>query len=425
MPRVLLNDWHVSTLLSMAGVGPIGEGSPLRSLHSYPRPIAPGEPDWGYLVDKRLVVDDGDGWRVNSVVAGVLRACATPDEVVHVGVGDEENPGFSVVRRGELVAECTIARAGTTKLYFPLTRSDVILSMISALSGDDDPGAPKPSGFHFVGRAEDAFVLGAALRELRSDTLPFTTVAGLKQAVARYALEPKLTIGFTVIGHGDAMEGLATSPRKVDAAIKRLVAEGHLKLVRDKLKVSAPAEAALTKWPTGIFALNHVEVAGGVAKSKVMQAMRVGGRTLVFRPRLRPGHTPEFEWSEVTKRELRALVAGMLLRDEELEAFLGAKRVPAGAAKKAAAARPAPRRAPAPAAVVAAAPEPAPWAPSHAVPAGGMAAWATPDGSQPAVATLDPALPVQVIEQHNGWAHIVCSNGWEAWVNGGQLTPGV
>src|SRR5687767_10306419 len=99
MPAYILNDWHVGTLLSLAGIDPPVDGSPLRALRTYPRPIAPGEPDWGYLADKQLVMPNGSGWRVNQVMAGVLQACARPDDVVHIGVNDDENPGFSVVRR--------------------------------------------------------------------------------------------------------------------------------------------------------------------------------------------------------------------------------------------------------------------------------------------------------------------------------------
>ncbi len=58
---------------------------------------------------------------------------------------------------------------------------------------------------------------------------------------------------------------------------------------------------------------------------------------------------------------------------------------------------------------------------THAVPARGMPAWTNPDPTYPAVATLDPWLPVQVLEWWGEWAHIRCSNGWEAWVNGRLL----
>ena len=74
-----------------------------------------------------------------------------------------------------------------------------------------------------------------------------------------------------------------------------------------------------------------------------------------------------------------------------------------------------------------AAPAPAPPTPSftvtHVVPRKGLPAWATPDPTHPAVATLDPGLGVQLIAWWGEWAHIRCSNGWEAWVNGRLLIP--
>lgn len=468
MPGFVLNDWHVGTLLSLAGIDPPVDGSPLRALRTYPRPIAPDEPDWGYLVDKKLVVPDGAGanagWRVNQVMAGVLRACAHPDDVVHIGIGDSTHPGLSIARRGGLVSECTISpRSGTTKLYFPLSRSAVLLSLIGALSGDDAAdvaaGAPKPSGFRFRGKAEDAFVLSAALRELRCGTPQPMSVPELKEAVQQYAQNAALTVGYAVMGHADVMEAMAGSTRKADAAIKRLVAAGHLKMVREKVKVAPVAEAVLTKWPTALFSITHVELRPGGAVSRVMQVMRVGGRTLVFRPLQHGGQAPEFEWAEATRRQLRALVSAMLLRDDELEAFVAGKRLtPAQVAAKAKVAKaakvaaakaakstaktvakttkaarsrssspspaPAPARAPARSPVAAPVAAAAVWAPTHAVPPGGMPAWAAPDGTQAIAATLDAGLPVQVVEETTGWAHVVCSNGWEAWVDASLLVIG-
>ncbi len=60
---------------------------------------------------------------------------------------------------------------------------------------------------------------------------------------------------------------------------------------------------------------------------------------------------------------------------------------------------------------------------THVVPRKGLPAWATPDPTHPAVATLDPGLGVQLIAWWGEWAHIRCSNGWEAWVNGRLLIP--
>ena len=64
-----------------------------------------------------------------------------------------------------------------------------------------------------------------------------------------------------------------------------------------------------------------------------------------------------------------------------------------------------------------------PWAPSHVVPAGGLAAWRTPDPAGPVIARLDPGLPVLVTERAGDWAHVGASNGWAGWVDGRSLLP--
>jgi hypothetical protein len=80
--------------------------------------------------------------------------------------------------------------------------------------------------------------------------------------------------------------------------------------------------------------------------------------------------------------------------------------------------------------LVAAPPPPPPPPPSapeatfhatHVVPAAGLAAFASHDASLPPVATLDPWLPVQVLERWGDWAQIACSNAWSAWVDGRLL----
>jgi hypothetical protein len=50
-----------------------------------------------------------------------------------------------------------------------------------------------------------------------------------------------------------------------------------------------------------------------------------------------------------------------------------------------------------------------------------MPAWNSPDPSQPPAATLGPWLEVQVLEQVGSWANILCSNGWQGWVDSRQL----
>jgi hypothetical protein len=61
------------------------------------------------------------------------------------------------------------------------------------------------------------------------------------------------------------------------------------------------------------------------------------------------------------------------------------------------------------------------WAPTHRVPAVGMWAWNEPDPAAQPAAALDPHLEVQATEHRGEWVHILCSNGWAAWVDGRQL----
>ncbi|GGT28422.1 hypothetical protein [Streptomyces chromofuscus] len=58
--------------------------------------------------------------------------------------------------------------------------------------------------------------------------------------------------------------------------------------------------------------------------------------------------------------------------------------------------------------------------PTHVVPAHGMPAWEDPDPARPTV-PLDPLLPVRLVERRGDWAHILCANGWSAWVDGRRL----
>jgi len=55
--------------------------------------------------------------------------------------------------------------------------------------------------------------------------------------------------------------------------------------------------------------------------------------------------------------------------------------------------------------------------PTHVVPQHGMAAWEAPDPARPTV-PLDPLLPVQLLERRGDWGHVLCANGWSAWVDG-------
>ncbi|MBU1866301.1 MAG: hypothetical protein KKE89_07785 [Actinobacteria bacterium] len=66
---------------------------------------------------------------------------------------------------------------------------------------------------------------------------------------------------------------------------------------------------------------------------------------------------------------------------------------------------------------------PAPWAPTHRVPATGMAAWSSPDPSVAPVANLSPGVLLRVDEQRGAWASVTGSNGWTGWVDARILPP--
>lgn len=58
--------------------------------------------------------------------------------------------------------------------------------------------------------------------------------------------------------------------------------------------------------------------------------------------------------------------------------------------------------------------------PTHVVPPHGMPAWEAPDPARPTV-PLDPLLPVRLLERRGDWGHVLCANGWSAWVDGRPL----
>ncbi|MEU2659507.1 hypothetical protein ABZ615_29810 [Streptomyces sp. NPDC007325] len=54
--------------------------------------------------------------------------------------------------------------------------------------------------------------------------------------------------------------------------------------------------------------------------------------------------------------------------------------------------------------------------PTHVVPRGGLSAWQAPDPGRPTV-PLDAFLPVRLLERTGDWGQVLCSNGWQAWVD--------
>lgn len=61
--------------------------------------------------------------------------------------------------------------------------------------------------------------------------------------------------------------------------------------------------------------------------------------------------------------------------------------------------------------------------PTHRVPAGGMRSWPKPDATLAEGPSIDAGVEVAAVARQGDWAHVVCSNGWSAWVNGRALVP--
>jgi len=61
------------------------------------------------------------------------------------------------------------------------------------------------------------------------------------------------------------------------------------------------------------------------------------------------------------------------------------------------------------------------WSPTHAVPAGGLPAWAEPDPARPPVTSLAQGLDLVVEKRSGAWARVRAVNGWTGWVDGRQL----
>lgn len=101
---------------------------------------------------------------------------------------------------------------------------------------------------------------------------------------------------------------------------------------------------------------------------------------------------------------------------------------PAAPAAPAAAGTPAPTPTPAQAPTAPQAqpapPPPTPsvaWQPTHSVPAQGMAAWRSPDGTQPPITNIPGGVQLRVVETNGAWARVAADNGWTGWVDGRLL----
>ncbi len=326
MPGYIFDNDQIRALLAQAEIGDPGPGSPLKLLPETGGPLHADDPRFSDLAAQCVLQRDGDDWRVNLLLRAVLGACAQPEEVISVGVDAESHPGYALVRRGELWSECTVGRDGATKLYFPLSRSTAILSLIGALSGDAPE--PPPSGFRFVGPAEDAFVLAAVLRAYREypPDIAFSRLAG---AVAEAAKMPAFAAAFTTVAGPEPIERLAASPEAVEASIGRLVVAKHLRNHSGTIRPSSVAEAVLGELPSARFGVTRTVMDDGRAASHNIQVTKIGDRKAVFRIRSADGRAPQFEWVEMNRQQIRAMIAALLLPEEAWQPEAAASSVDA------------------------------------------------------------------------------------------------
>ena len=315
MPGFLFTSDQVATLIDIGGLdGPV-PGSPLYPQPREARALHPNHPAFTKLVEMHALEEKDDGWRVNVLLGAALRASLDPHEVISVGTGQQPRPrGFSVVRRDGFLAECTSDGDGNAKFYFPLSRSQLMLLIGDALTSNRPE--PEPTGFRFVGPAEDAFVFAAAMRELRELPEPLT-VERLKATVQLTAGIPSFAAPFATTSGVAAIEALATSDQSIDAALKRLLKGEHLHLVEGAIEPSSAASNMLGEYPERSFAVSRAVIGPGAPKTQTLTVSRVGGRTLVFWIRRPADGPPLFEWAEVNRKQLRTLVTAMLMTEEQ------------------------------------------------------------------------------------------------------------
>ena len=325
MPAYVLTHEQIRTALDMAGIE-MGAGSPLAALPESSRVLQPSDAAFQKMAEGHLLEQQDSSWRVNTLAKAVLFTCAQPEEVLALRVMGPQQTGFSVCRRGPLLSECTVAGPGLVKLAFPLTRSSIVLMLTSALSNDRPE--PEPTGFRFQGRADDAFVLSLLLNEARANPEGIAAEQ-IADRVAAAVENPALTLPFVLVAGAEPLLALARSRDAVEAAVGRLAAAGQAQNEGGWLRPSTVALKALNSPPVAGFTVSRILVGPDGAASQALEVARCGERNIVFRTLHHGGEQPLFEWSEVSRRQLRALVAATVMDERELTAMLSPQPEPA------------------------------------------------------------------------------------------------
>jgi len=317
LPAYLLTHEQIQTALGMAGIN-VGAGSPLSALPEASRVLQPSDAAFQKMAEGHLLEGEDGSWRVNTLAKAVLFTCAQPEEVISLRITGPQQSGFNACRRGPLLTECTVGGPGLVKIAFPLTRSSIILMLTSALSGDRPE--PPPVGFRFQGRAEDAFVLSLLLNQAREN--PEGLAAGqVADTIASAVENPALTLPFVLVAGAEPLLAIARSRDAADAAVGRLVMAGQARNEGGRLLPSSAALEALASPPVAGFAVSRTLVGPNGPASHALEVARCGERNIVFRSLRHGGEQPLFEWSEVSRRQLRTLVAATVMDEKELTAM--------------------------------------------------------------------------------------------------------
>lgn len=311
----MLNNRQIHAVLHLAGIGVPQDGSPLWVMPSA-KPLMPDDPAFQYLIEQKIIELKENGYRVNQMFAMALKTCANPEEVISIGIDSKIHPGFAVVRRGQLWCECSINKDGIVKMYFPLSRSTVLMMLTDALSGISEEA--ELLGFHFKGEAADAFTLVVAMRSLREYPVELK-IENLRKAVARYALEPSFAAPFTAVTGAEPVEKLANDPYAVDTAINSLVDNGHLIVSGDRIMPSKITAAVLSKSPEAGFSISKTLITESGPKMQTMLVIKTGNRKLIFHIIFSDNGKPQYEWFEVNRKQLCMLVAAMIMPRKVVE----------------------------------------------------------------------------------------------------------
>jgi len=394
MASLLLNKYQMRTLLEMTRLT-AAPWSPLIALPEVARGCAPGEPDFDDLVEKGLVVADGAyAWRANRIATAALTAACAPEELIGVKPNHSRIPGFTILRRRDLVMECTVdARTGDTKLVFPISRNAVLLRFIESLTNRADE--PEPTFSVDLDRNE-SFLLSVAAR-LAATEVGEVTIDRLYETARGDLDDPRSLAPLAAAGILPDLDVASD----LGPALAGLERAGVLTRDRTTVRLSEGARV-LTEPVRAAFTITRVEVHDGVPRRDGMFVTRHGNRTLVLRTT--SGDDPHVVWSEVTRPQLRALIAAFVLPRDALAAWVAAQE---GAA-----------------AVTTPEPPPPAFAPTRVVVVGqGGPAFDTPSLDRPPVATLAGGIELQVLEHRGDMAHVRADNGWEGWIARELLQP--